>query len=291
MLAVVCHDIVGGDEGRHVTTRLGGQIGIQLPVVLVFGSHRLVVSAPSRCPVALDGLLDVLGPTVVGGDHQVPVAEDLVEILQQMGGGIRCFHGVAALIDERVDGQTILFGGSRHELPETAGTHARHRFRVQRRLDDRQVFQFQRNLIGLERLLEDRHIEVERAQHITHGVAQTACITVDETLHDVVVRQFHDGGDALQSLDIHLFGVLGILVCHLAVAGCSQISLRHIEVHQAVEIIGHGCGELNDFLVAVLIRKIDFVFGTYLGGFFLFFFFAFYVNVVDFHLGLHGSGK
>ena len=75
VLAVIGHDIVGGDEGRHIAAGLLGQIGINLPVVL------LAVGA-------LDGLVDILGAAVVGGDDEVPVAEHLVEVFQVAGGGI-----------------------------------------------------------------------------------------------------------------------------------------------------------------------------------------------------------
>ena len=87
VLAIVVHDVVGGNKRRHVATRLLGQIGINLPVVGL--TARTV-----------DGLGNVVGTTVVGGNHQIPVAVDAIKVLQIVGSSIRCLDGVATLVDQ-----------------------------------------------------------------------------------------------------------------------------------------------------------------------------------------------
>ena len=75
MLAVIVHHIVGGDECGHISTGLPRQIGIDFPVVgLSVGT--------------VNGLVDVFGSAVVGGDDQVPVAEYLVQVFQVACGSI-----------------------------------------------------------------------------------------------------------------------------------------------------------------------------------------------------------
>ena len=75
MLAVVVHDVVGRDEGGHIASCLCRQIGVEFPVVLL-----------AACTV--DGLVDVLRAAVIGGNHEIPVAEDAIEVAQIAGGSI-----------------------------------------------------------------------------------------------------------------------------------------------------------------------------------------------------------
>ena len=75
VLAIVIHDVVGGYEGGHISACLLWQQGVDLPIVLL-------------ALQAVDRLVDLLRSTVVCGDDQVPVAKDLVEVAQVMGGGV-----------------------------------------------------------------------------------------------------------------------------------------------------------------------------------------------------------
>ena len=147
VIAIVGHNVVGGNESRHIAPRLLRQVGIDVPIVL----HSLG---------AVYGLVDIVGTTVVGGNHKTPVAKHLVEVAEIVGGGIRRLHGVAALVNEGVNLQPILFSRSKHELPQSRCSHSRHRLGIQRRLNHRQVFQFERQAIGLQCLLKYRHVEV-----------------------------------------------------------------------------------------------------------------------------------
>ena len=219
MLAVVVHDIVGRDEGRHIAARLTGQIGIYLPVV-AFASGTV------------DGAVDILGTAIVGRNHEVPVAENFVEIPQITGGGVGGLDGVAALIHERVHLQSVLLTGGQHKLPESRGTHARDGVGVQTRLNDRQIAQFERHVVGFQCLFKDGHVEVACSQPEAYGAAQPGGIAVDELAHHLIVGHFHDVGQTTQATDVFLIRIFGIFVAVVAVAVGCQIHLRIIELQQ-----------------------------------------------------------
>ena len=274
VVAVVGHDVVGGNESGHVASRFTGQVRVYLPIVLL-----------AACTV--DGLADVGRAAVVGGNDQIPVAENLVEVAQVVGGGIAGLDGVAALVDQRVHLQTVLLARSEHELPKTGSPHTRHGLRVEGRLDDGQVLQLQRQPVGLKGFLEDRHVEVAGSQHVADGVAQTAAVTLDELLHHLVVGHVHNGRQAAQTVNVHLAVEGGVLGCRAAVAVLTQIGLRHIEVHQRVQVVGHGLGEVDDLLVAFLVGHGDFILGHHL---FLVFFFFIVIICIDNVLRQQGTG-
>ena len=58
-----------------------------------------------------------------------------------MSGGIRCFHGVATLVNQRVYLKAILLSCVQHKLPKSCGAYARYSVGVEGRLDDGQIFQ------------------------------------------------------------------------------------------------------------------------------------------------------
>ena len=96
-----------------------------MPVVFINGLRlaRLCIGRLGRIGIgAVDGLVDVLRSAVIGGNHQVPVAEDLVKVTQIACCGIRRLHGITTLINEGVDLQTVLFTRAQHKLPESCGT-------------------------------------------------------------------------------------------------------------------------------------------------------------------------
>ena len=104
MVAVVSHNVVGGDEGRNISACLPRQVGIDVPIVgQTFGAVYRFVYA--------------LRATVVCCNHQVPVAEYLVQVAEVVGSGIRRLDGVASLVDEGVYLQSVLLAGVEHELP------------------------------------------------------------------------------------------------------------------------------------------------------------------------------
>lgn len=76
VVAIVVHDVVGCDEGWHISACLLGEVGIDVPVI-------------GRTFGAVDGLVDLVGATVVGSDDQAPVVENFIEVAQIVGGSIR----------------------------------------------------------------------------------------------------------------------------------------------------------------------------------------------------------
>ena len=90
VFAVVVHDIVGSDEGRHISPRLSWQVRVDFPIILfAFG--------------AVYGFVDVFGACIVCGDNEVPVAEYAIEVAQVVCCGVRRLGDVAALVDKRVN--------------------------------------------------------------------------------------------------------------------------------------------------------------------------------------------
>ena len=62
VVAIIVHDIVGGNKGRHIATCFFGQVGVDVPIVgEAFGT--------------VYSLVDALWATVVGCNHKVPVAK------------------------------------------------------------------------------------------------------------------------------------------------------------------------------------------------------------------------
>ena len=89
VFAVVGHDVVGGNEGGHIATGLCRQVGVQFPVILVCLGDGVTLCTTIGGTVTADGLVDILRTAVVGGNHQVPITEDTVEVPQVAGSGIR----------------------------------------------------------------------------------------------------------------------------------------------------------------------------------------------------------
>ena len=246
VLAIIIHNVVGGDERRHVAARFGRQIGIDVPVVL-------------HASGAVDSLVHVLRTAVVGRDDEVPVAENLVERFQITCSRIRRLDWVAPLIDERGDFEAVLLGGGNHELPQTRRSDARNGIGLQCRLDDGQIAQFKRQTVGFQRLLENRHIKVLLTEHDADRAAQPTAVSVDELPHDVVVGHFDDRRQLLESLDIDFAVVFGVVVGQVAGAIDLQIRLSVVEVEQAIDGERQGFGHVDDdfLFLAVLVLPDD----------------------------------
>ena len=152
-----------------------------------------------------------------------------------------------------------------HELPQTGSAHARCGLGVECRLDDGQVFQFERQSVGFEGFLKDGYIEIGCPQHVADRVAQAVGIAVDEFLHDVVVGHFHDIGQAFQPVDIHLFVVGGVHVLVVAVFVGLQVCFRVVEVEQTVEFNAHGFGQVDFLLLSLAVGNDNLVVFVVLG--------------------------
>ena len=169
-----------------------------------------------------------------------------------MGSGIGSLDGVATLVIQRVDLQTILTTSTQHKLPKASSPYPRHCIGVECRLNDGQISQLQRQLIGLQGFLEDGHIEIGRTQHIADAVTQSSAIAVNEFLHHVVIGHLHHRRHPRETLHILLLAVGGIDVTHITVV-VVKIGFGHVDIQQRVEVIGHGFRKLNDFLVTFLV--------------------------------------
>ena len=181
-----------------------------------------------------------------------------------MGGGIGGLHRITTLIHQTVDIKSVLLACGNHKLPQTASARSRYCLGVQCRLDDGQVLQFQWEVVSVKGFLEDGHIEIRGAQHITDGMAQTTAIAFDEFLYYLVVDHLHHRRHTMQAFDILFLGIHRIDIRHLTVTGHREVGLRHIEVHQTVEIVGHRLRKLDHLLVTLLVSDGDLIVLVYL---------------------------
>ncbi|CDD84071.1 unknown [Bacteroides sp. CAG:462] len=189
MVTVIVHDVVGCNEGRHISSCLFRQVVVDAPVV------------PGAIGT-VNGFVDSTRTAVVGSNDQVPVLESLVKVVQVTCGSIRSLDGVAAFVDEAVGLKSVNLSRTQHELPESGRSLPGYGGRVECRLDDGQVFQLIGEVVQVECLFEDRHIEIGGSQHVRHRFAQASAVHVDELAHNVVVGHFHDGRYAGQAVDI-----------------------------------------------------------------------------------------
>ena len=155
VLLVVAEGVHGTDEGRYVAAGFAGEVVVDGPEV----------GAPAGPP---DGFVDIAGAAVVGGDGQVPVAEDAVGVLQVAGGCIGGFERVEAFIDVGVDFQPVTLGRGVHELPHTLCAGAGDGDGVEGGFDDCHVLEFLRHIVFVEGLLEDGHVVIRQAEHDGH---------------------------------------------------------------------------------------------------------------------------
>ena len=143
VFGIEVHDVGGGNEGRHIAAGFAGEIGVDLPEVLL--------------PAAAgDGFVDVARSTVVGGNGQVPVAEDIVEVVEVVGGSVRRFVGIAAFVDDGVDLKAVVLAGGIHKLPQASGTDTRGGLGVHGGFDNGEVFQLLGYVVARQRFLEQR---------------------------------------------------------------------------------------------------------------------------------------
>ena len=244
VVAVIVHYVVGGNECRHIASCLLRQIGVDVPIV-------------GQALCAVYGFVDALRPAVVSRDDEVPVAENLVQVAQIVGSGIRCFDRVATFVDERVDLKAILLACVQHKLPKACCSHTRHGVGVESRLDDGQIFKLQGQTIAFERFLENGHVEVLCAEHEAHGAAQVSAVTVYQLLHHFVIRHLHDRRYAAEALFVHLFLIHGVDVGLVAVDIALEISLRVVHTQEAVILERQGLGQINYFLFSFLVCHSD----------------------------------
>ena len=239
---MVGHDVIGGDEERHIRARLAGQVGEDLPEI----------GLPARAP---DGLVDVAGATVIGRQDQAPILIDGVHVLEIAASRVCGLHRVAPLVDEAVDLQPVALAGREHELPDARGADPREGDGIERALDHGEIFQLDRQPMLVEYLLDDGEIEVGHSQHITHQVAPALGIEVDAIANDVVVGQGNDAGQAFQPLDIDRVGEIDVLLVVVAIF-LRLGEIAHVPgVEQAVDIRVDRLGDQADLFLKRVARQ------------------------------------
>ena len=231
VVVVIVHHIVDGNEGRHVSPRLARQVRINLPIV-------------GLAARATDSLAHIAGAAVVRGYSQCPVVIDAVEVFEVAGRHGRRLDGIAALVDQAVHLESHALAGLHHELPQAGGTRTRSGIGSQCRLDDGQIFQFEREPFTLESLLEDRHVVGTQTQQVLHQGTTSLHIHVDIATHHAVVGHLDNRGQLRQLADIDRVGIIdihavfqarivdhGILLYVPVGQQCIQIGLHTLGIH------------------------------------------------------------
>ena len=191
VLLVIGHDVVGGNESRHIATGLAGQVVVDFPEVGFLGIAG-----------AANGLVNIARTTVIGGDGKRPVAIDSVELLEIGSGLLAGAIGIATLINERIHLEAHATRRAQHELPQASSTRRRNGIGVHGRLDDRDVPEFERQPLFFECLLKDGHIVEAHAKHLLHKGAVALHITVNVGANHLVVRQLNGRRDGLEAADV-----------------------------------------------------------------------------------------
>ena len=197
VVAIIVHHIVDCNKGRHIATGLARQIGIDFPIV------GLATRTTYR-------LAHITGATVVRSDGERPIVIDAIQVFEITGGHGRRLDGVTALVDKTVYLESHALAGLDHELPQPGSSRARSGIRTQGRLDDGQVFQFERKPLPLESLFEDWHIIGAQPQQIFDESPTFLYIHIDVTTHHAVVGHLDDGGELRQFAHINRVGIVDI---------------------------------------------------------------------------------
>ena len=191
VVGVVVHDIDDGDESRDIASCFARKVGVDLPEVgpaALVGGRRAITGA-------CDGFVDIAGAAVVGGNGELPVTEDDVEVVEVAGGGDGGFVWVATVVDHGVDFEVIELAGGVHELPEAGSADARSSLWVHGALNNGEVFEFLGNGIAVEGFLEEGVVELAEGEHHIETGRHVLEIETYERADLVVVCERYDGMD------------------------------------------------------------------------------------------------
>ena len=185
VLAGIVEHIVRCDEQRHIHPRLMRQIGIDTPKVAFATGIR-------------DGFPDSPGTAIIGCDGQIPVAEDIVQRLQERTGRFSGFIYIESLVHQRVDLQSVALGRDRHELPQSCSTRSGTRHRTKGRFYHGHILQFVRQVMSAQGFFKDGEV-VLRLPHDSCRMPRTIFdVPLYISLCHRIVRQLDNTRQSLQ---------------------------------------------------------------------------------------------
>ena len=127
-----------------------------------------------------------------------------------------------------------------HELPHAGRSHAGNRHRIQGRLDDGHVLEFQGKAILAEGFLKDGHVVLREAEDLAHAGRHLLGVEDHVVLHGLVVGQLDERIHLLQPLDEDpvrdLRGEMDTVHVILALGVLTDLA---VQVPDAQEAVGH----------------------------------------------------
>ncbi len=233
-------DAVRRRAGDQVFQRLQlGHVAARLP------GHRQahVVGGLALPAVLLDRAPDRVLAPVVGGEREMPVAVDVVDVLQIIERGTGRGDDVAAAVVPPVLLEFVALSGARDELPQARGVGARVGQRVERALDDRQqgdlggqaaFFQLVDDVVQVQAAAVEHAREVVLVGHVPRGVPghlRRADVGHGETVAQALPQvggRFGavEPGDALGLREFALFAIEGRQLRRVAQAHLRQCRRR-----------------------------------------------------------------
>ena len=110
VLTIVVHDVIGSNKGRYISSCLGREVRINLPIVGL-----------TTC--AADSFIDILRSCIIRCNDEIPVTEYLIEVAEIMRCGIRSLDRVATFVNHSGDFESVALACSEHKLPQTCSSH------------------------------------------------------------------------------------------------------------------------------------------------------------------------
>ena len=195
MFAVIVHNIVGGNEYRHISSCFTRQIRVYIPV--------------ARFPARFsDSAGNIPRSAVVGSYHQMPIVVYGIQISQITNGCLRRLFGVEPVVYQRIDLQVVHLCRPYHKLPKTSRSGTRYGFGVQSRFYYRQIFQLHRQVVFSQNLLEyGKIVALAQTYHILYLI-DTLGIFIYKKPHNIIVRHLYTIWQFLQSCYINAVAVI-----------------------------------------------------------------------------------
>ena len=137
----------------------------------------------------------------------MPILINIIQIAQIACCRIRRFNWITAFVHQTIHFQTVNTTSRNHKLPQTTSTRFRNSACIQSRLNNRQIFQFQRYIVFRKCSFKNREIiSFTYSKHIFH-LMMSFGKHFYQTTHNTIVWHFHHIRQFLHALNINFVGI------------------------------------------------------------------------------------